>query len=62
MANHRFLMMESVKHALFVKMATNVDEAKRPKECRNLMRVYKDVPEFSMGLSGTYTKLNQDEI
>ncbi len=38
-----------------------VDESKRPKECRDLMGVYKDL-QISMGTSGTYTKLNQDEI
>nr|CDS23617.1 alpha tocopherol transfer protein [Echinococcus granulosus] len=42
--------------------AIAVDESKRPKECRNQFGVYKDLPSDIMGKSGTYVKLNQDEI
>ena len=40
----------------------SVDESKRPKECKNTFRVYKDISPDIMGKSGTFIKLNQDEI
>ena len=39
-----------------------VDESKRPKECKSTFRVYKDLPNDLMGTTGTFIKLNQDEI
>lgn len=39
-----------------------VDESKRPDNAKNLMKVYKDVPENVMGASGIYIKLNGDDI
>ncbi len=54
-------IMEKIPDNL-VQLEIAVDESKRPKECRNLMKEYKDIPELSMGTSGTYIKLNQDEI
>ncbi|KAM7541471.1 hypothetical protein Aperf_G00000035300 [Anoplocephala perfoliata] len=43
------------------RIVVSVDESKRPNSAKNLMRVYKDVPENLMGTSGTFVKLN-DEI
>ena len=40
----------------------SVDESKRPKECKGMFGVYKDVPADVMGKSGTFVKLNQDGI
>ncbi len=54
-------IMEKIPDNL-VQLDIAVDESKRPKECRNLMKEYKDIPELYMGTSGTYIKLNQDEI
>ncbi|KAL5965029.1 Clavesin-2 [Taenia solium] len=39
-----------------------VDESKRPKECRNQFGVYNDPPSDVMGKSGIFVKLNQGEI
>jgi len=39
-----------------------VDESKRPSTSRNLMRVYNDVVPESMGKSGTFVKLADDDI
>ncbi|VDK23858.1 unnamed protein product [Taenia asiatica] len=39
-----------------------VDESKRPNECRNQFGVYKDPPSDVMGKSGIFVKLNQGEI
>lgn len=38
--------------------AVSVDESRHPNSARNLMSMYKDVPENLMGTS----KLNDDEI
>ncbi|KAL5965028.1 Clavesin-2 [Taenia solium] len=43
-------------------LAIEVDESKRPNECRNDFGVYKDLPSDVMGKSGTFVKLNQGEI
>ena len=40
----------------------SVDESKRPKECKGMFAVYKDVSADVMGKSGTFVKLNQDDI
>lgn len=40
----------------------SVDESKRPNECKNMFGTYKDLPSDIMGKSGTFIKLNQDEI
>lgn len=42
------------------KIVVSVDESKRPNSAKNLMKVYKDVPENVMGTSGTFVKLNDD--
>lgn len=44
------------------RIVVSVDESKRPNSSRNLMPTYKDVPENMMGTSGTFVKLNDDEI
>ncbi len=45
-----------------VHLNISVDESKRPDSAKNLMKVYKDAPENLMGTSGTFVKLNTDEI
>lgn len=42
--------------------AISVDESKRPLNAHKLMREYQDLPDDTMGTSGTFIKLNEDEI
>ncbi|VUZ46222.1 unnamed protein product [Hymenolepis diminuta] len=44
------------------KIVVSVDESKRPNSAKNLMKVYKDLPENIMGTAGTFVKLNADGI
>lgn len=44
------------------KIAVSVDESKRPNSAKNLLKVYKDLPEGIMGTEGTFVKLNASGI
>uniref|UniRef100_A0A0X3P4I0 Alpha-tocopherol transfer protein-like n=2 Tax=Schistocephalus solidus TaxID=70667 RepID=A0A0X3P4I0_SCHSO len=45
----------------YLDFGISVDEAKRPSDSKNLMRVYKDLSPELMGISGNYVKI-EDEI
>ncbi|VDM03427.1 unnamed protein product [Schistocephalus solidus] len=45
----------------YLDFGISVDEAKRPSNSKNLMRVYKDLSPELMGISGNYVKI-EDEI